>query len=234
MLRTTIIALLLTTIWSPRLYAQEKSLNTVIVTGTRIDANDLKDTPNVSLRVQADFVLFESGFINASLERSERLADLKKAFGAVASAADKRGDISLSIGNANESAPIETVTFEEAQYDNGQRAGFSIVVKAYTKPGDTFEKVRTRVDDFIEDIPEYGRTQSFIDDEQFLGITNLDRYRPDLIKAIAKEVDDLIEAFSASEVSVSGLEEQTITQTVGPMELEIFIPYTIHLTSMRN
>ncbi len=214
--------------------AQDGTQNTIIVTGTRIDADDLKDAPNVTMRVQADFVLFEVGFVNASLERSDRLRDLERAFKRIASDADKRDDIALSVGSAEEASPIETVTFEEAHYDNGQRASFNLVVKVYTRQDDSFDKVRARVEAFIAGVPEYGRTQSYIDDEQYLGITDLDRYRPDLVAAISQEVDLLIDTFLASEVSVSGLEEQTITQTVGPMELEIYIPYTINLVSERD
>lgn len=219
---------------SPQAIADDGMLNTIVVTGTRIDAEDLRRTPNVTMRVSADFVLFEVGFVNASLDRSERNADLEKAFDAVAAAANRNERISIAVGDVEESSPMETTTYEESVYDNGSRASLSLVVKAYTKEDDTFEKVRTRVEAFIEGVPEYGRTQSYTDDEQYLGITDLDRYRPALIGEIAKEVDTLTQMFKASEISVNGLEEQTVTQTVGPMALEIFIPYTITLTSNRD
>ena len=60
------------------------------------------------------------------------------------------------------------------------------------------------------------------------------RHRPALIRAISDEVTFLSDTFKASEVSVYGLEAQTVTQTVGPLELQIFIPYSIHLTSDKD
>jgi hypothetical protein len=42
----------------------------IIVTGMRISADSISDNamPNVTLRVPADFVLFEASFINTDLE----------------------------------------------------------------------------------------------------------------------------------------------------------------------
>lgn len=231
MFRSALISVALSAAFASSIAHAQERLNSIVVTGTRIDASELKQTPNITLNVQADFVIFQVGYVNASLERAERLSDLERAFSAVSDAAENRDDIVLSIGSADDASPIETVTFTEARYDSGQRAGFNLVVKVYTKDSDDYDQVRERLNAFIDAIPEFGRTQSFTKDQQFLGITDLKRYRPELVTAISDEVTFLTNTFKASEVSVSGLEAQTMTQTVGPLELQIYIPYTIYLTA---
>ena len=68
---------------APMAAAQDEGLNSIVVTGTRIDASEMQPTPNITLRVQADFVLFEVGFVTASLDQAERQRDLGRAYDAL-------------------------------------------------------------------------------------------------------------------------------------------------------
>lgn len=216
--------------------AQDRALDTVVVTAMRIDADNELDSvvPNVTLRVPADFVLFEASFINTDLEAKARKDDLKKAFDTVVKNDRARNDIELSIGDAEQSYPIESATFDEIYSPYGQRSSFDLAMRVDVRKGDTYDDVRERAEAFIDNVPEFGRVQSYIDDEQYIGLRNPDRYRPDLIAAIAKDVDMMGQAFKASEVTVLGLEKRTITQPTGALSLDVFIPYDLTIVSDRK
>lgn len=217
--------------------AQSDALQeTIVVTGMRIDSDNTSNStmPNVTLRVPADFVLFEASFINSDLEAKARKDDLEQAFNTVLHNDRERNDIELSIGDSEQAYPIESATFDEIYSPYGQRSTFNLAMRVDVREGDTYDDVRARAEAFIDGVPEFGRVQSYIDDEQYIGLRNPDRYRPDLIAAIAKDVDTMSKAFKASEVTVLGLEKRTITQPTGALSLDVFIPYDLTIVSERK
>lgn len=233
--RVSIIAALLCANVAPAFAQEDMRQEAIVVTGMRIDADAMRDNeiPNVRLRVPADFVLFEASFVNGDLEANTRKSDLGKAFAAVLSADAARADIQLSIGDSEQSYPIESVTFDEIYSPYGQRSSFNLAMRVDVREGDTYDDVRVRAETFMEGIPEFGRVQYYINDEQYIGLRNPERYRPDLIAAIADEVDTLDKAFKASEITVFGLEKKTITQPTGALSLDVFIPYDLTIVSKR-
>ena len=208
----------------------------IIVTGMRISADSISDNamPNVTLRVPADFVLFEASFINTDLETEARRSDLKKAFQSVLQEDRDRDDIELNIGDAEESYPIESTTFDEIYSPYGQRSNFDLAMRVNVRKGDNYDNIRARAEAFIDSVPEFGRVQSYIGDEQYIGLRNPNRYRSDLIAAISKEVDDMGDAFKASEITVFGLDKKTVTQPTGALSLDVFIPYDLKIVSKRT
>lgn len=216
--------------------AQARIQESVVVTAMRIDPDNMSDSaiPNVTLRVPADFVLFEASFINTDLDAKPRKDDLKKAFDTVLNNDRTRDDIELSIGDSEQAYPIESATFDEIYSPYGQRSTFDLAMRVDVRKGDTYDDVRARAEAFIDSVPEFGRVQSYIDDEQYIGLRNPDRFRPELIAAIAKDVDTMSKAFKASEVTVLGLEKRTITQPTGALSLDVFIPYDLTIVSERK
>ncbi|MEM7494080.1 MAG: hypothetical protein AAF296_11905 [Pseudomonadota bacterium] len=234
-IRSLAITALLCANLAPALAQEDRMQDAIVVTGMRINADSSLDDeiPNIRLRVPADFVLFEASFVNADLEPNSRKSDLGQAFKAVLKADTARTDIQLSIGDSEESFPIESVTFDEIYSPYGQRSSFNLAMHVDVRDGDTYDDVRVRAESFMSAIPEFGRVQYYIDDEQYIGLRNPERYRPDLIAAIADEVDTLDKAFKASEITVFGLEKKTITQPTGALSLDVFIPYDLTIVSKR-
>ena len=54
-----------------------------------------------------------------------------------------------------------------------------------------------------------------------------ERFRPELVAAISEEVNMLGGAFGASEVTITGLDQRTVTQPTGALSLDVYIPYTL-------
>ncbi|MEM1086546.1 MAG: hypothetical protein AAGH90_02375 [Pseudomonadota bacterium] len=233
--RTFIVAALVCANLTPVFAQGDMRQDAIVVTGMRIDADSERsgEIPNIRLRVPADFVLFEASFVNADLEPNTRKSDLGQAFDAVLEADAARADIQLSLGDSEQSFPIESVTFDEIYSPYGQRSSFNLAMRVDVRDGDTYDDVRVRAESFMESIQEFGRVQYYIDDEQYIGLRNPERYRPDLIAAIADEVDTLDKAFKASEITVFGLEKKTITQPTGALSLDVYIPYDLTIVSKR-
>ncbi len=217
-------------------YAQDR-MESIVVTGTRIDSDVnsvlFREMPNVRLRVPADFVLFEASFVNGDLDLNRRKQDLETTYNRVLASDRAREDIELTIGDAEESFPVDSVTFDEAYSSYGQRGSFSLAMRVDAKPGETYDEVRERAEAFLKEIDEVGRVQYFVDDEQYIGLRNPERFRPTLITAISEDVNKMADAFTASEITVLGLEEKTITQPTGALSLDVYIPYSLTIVSKR-
>ena len=77
-----------------------------------------------------------------------------------------------------------------------------------------------------------------VGDSQFLGVSEPKKHRETLIKAIAEDVRLMQASFggptSPVRVSLSGIEQRSQTRPVGPLDLEIYIPYSMSLVSGSN
>ena len=220
----------------PMSYAQDDArLDSIVVTGTRIDSDsyDLQAMPNIRLRVPADFVLFEATFVNGDLDLQKRRTDLNAVYDQVLAADQARDDIELAIGDASESYPVESTTFSEVYNPYGQRGTFNIILRVDANAGESYDTVRARAEAFLEAIEEPGLVQFFMDDEQYIGLRDPERFRSDLVAAISDEVKSLRRSFNASDITVTGMELKTVTRPTGALSLDVYIPYTLKIVSKR-
>jgi hypothetical protein len=120
----------------------------------------------------------------------------------------------------------------------GERSYIDLVLKVAVKPADTFDAIRARTEKFVADSPVTGRVEAVIGDSQFLGVSEPKKHRETLIKAIAEDLRLMQATFggpsSPVRVSLSGMEQRAQTRPVGPLDLEIYIPYSMGLVSGSN
>jgi hypothetical protein len=99
----------------------------------------------------------------------------------------------------------------------------------------TFDAIRARAEKFVKDTPLTGRVEAVIGDNQFLGVSEPKKHRDTLVKAIAEDVRMMQSSFGGAampvSVNLSGMEARTLTRPVGPLDLEIYIPYSMSLRS---
>ncbi len=58
------------------------------------------------------------------------------------------------------------------------------------------------------------------------------KHRDTLVKAIADDVKMMQSSFTGPvQVSLTGMEQRTVTRPVGPLDLEIYIPYSMSVRS---
>ncbi|HEY7799874.1 MAG TPA: hypothetical protein VIA80_13980 [Hyphomonadaceae bacterium] len=192
--------------------------------------------PQVSITVRADFVLFSVRFESATRAADARQDELAKTFAAITQRASRAEGMSIEVGQPGMSASIETAAIKEMIQNQGDdRSAISIVLKVMVRPNETFDAIRARAERFVKDTPLTGRVEAVIGDNQFLGISEPKKHRDTLVKAIAEDVRMMQSSFGGSatpvSVNLSGMEARTLTRPVGPLDLEIYIPYSMSVRS---
>lgn len=194
--------------------------------------------PQVSIVVRADFVLFSVVYQTGTRSADARRTELETVFRNITQRASRTEGMTIEVGTPGNSAAIETAALKELIQEQGDdRSQISLVLKVQTRERDTFETIRTRTEQFVNQTPLAGRVEAEIGDSQFLGVSEPKKHRDTLIKAIAEDTKALRAAFAdgAAPVSLSltGMENRVQTRPVGPLDLEIYIPYSMSLRSGR-
>lgn len=192
--------------------------------------------PQISIVVRADFVLFSIRYETATRSAETRINELSQTFTTVTQRASRTQDISIEVGQPGNSAALETAAIKEVIMNRGDdRSGIDIVLKVMVKPDETFDAIRNRAERFVRETPLTGRVEAIIGDSQFLGVSEPKKHRQTLITAIAEDVRLMQSSFggpsSPVKVSLTGMEQRAQTRPVGPLDLEIYIPYSMSLSS---
>jgi hypothetical protein len=192
--------------------------------------------PQISIVVRADFVLFSVRYETATRSAEAREDELARTFATVTQRASRSEGMNIEVGQPGNSAAIETAAIKELIQNRGDdRSGIDLVLRVMVRPNDTFETIRARTERFVADSPLAGRVEAIIGDSQFLGILEPKKHRDVLIKAIADDVRMMQTSFGGSatpvSVNLSGMESRALTRPVGPLDLEIYIPYSMSLRS---
>jgi hypothetical protein len=192
--------------------------------------------PQVSITVRADFVLFSVRYETGTRAAEAREDELARTFATVTQRASRAEGMSIEVGTPGVSAAIETAAIKELIQDRGNdRSSIDIVLKVLVRERDTFETIRARAEKFVADAPLTGRVEAVIGDNQFLGINEPKKHRDVLIKAIADDVKMMQSSFGGAAtpvtVNLSGMESRAQTRPVGPLDLEIYIPYSMSVRS---
>ena len=192
--------------------------------------------PYVSIVVRADFVLFSVRYETATRSADARENELAAVFKAVTDRAARTEGMNIEVGQPGFSAAVETAAIKELISNQGDdRSAIDIVLKVNVREKETFDQVRTRAEKFVRDTPLTGRVEAIIGDSQFLGVAEPKKHRDALVKAIADDVKMMQVAFAGPDspvrVSLTGMEQRSSTRPVGPLDLEIYIPYSMSLSS---
>lgn len=192
--------------------------------------------PQVSIVVRADFVLFSVRYETGTRSADARENELAAVFKAVTDRAAKAEGMTIEVGQPGFSAAIETAAIKELiQQDGDDRSAIDVVLKVNIKDKETFDQVRARTEKFVKDTPLTGRVEAVIGDSQFLGVAEPKKHRDTLIKAISEDVRLMQSSFGGAnapvQVSLTGMEQRVQTRPVGPLDLEIYIPYSMSLKS---
>lgn len=221
-------------------YAQVDS-DMVVVTGSMIRSEEdeygepLPELPYVSIAVPADFVLFTVALETGTRAFGERQSELERTFAALSARATRTQGVTMEVGHPGYSAPLETAAAREAIEYDGERSTIHVVLKFAVRPGDTFVAVRERAETFIDEIDVFGRAEAVAGDLQYIGVSEPKKHREDLLRRIAEDTRLLQSIFGAPAgaptISLTGLGGRVKTRPIGPLEMEMYIPYSIVLGS---
>ncbi len=207
----------------------------IVVTAMKLQ-RDSSDLPYVSLTAPADFVVFTLRLETGTRSIDERARELEKSFSALLQRAARSTDLHVEVGDAWESAPVDTTQIREIvqpDEDDDERSQVALIIRADVRAGDTFPTVRARVEKLAADTALAGRTEVVFGDEQYMGLYDQKKHRLELLRRIAEDTHALQDIFArgtdAPAVSLTGLGGRVRTRPSGPLELEMYIPYEVVL-----
>ncbi len=243
MFRTIILAGLAIAIATPALAQRESNVGEMVVTGSRTASNGYQSTPGAPAIPQPHVVVFRRAdnlIVDMVVEcdtrdQSDRLNELRLTLANVVQTAQADGAIELGVVDA---AAGVVVPFRleslGALLSPGQRADttrVSIIVKTHIREGDTFEAATGRIDAFLHKIKPTGRSQASRSSEWQLTLVSPRQYRPEIVAAISKDAADTVKAVGPEyRVILQGLERQIAWSRAGPLELALYIPYSMIVT----
>lgn len=212
--------------------------NQIVAQSNFVDRNQ-SDAPQISVIARADFVLFGVSLETGTRSEEARRGELERTFKSFTDRAARSEGIAIEVGQPGYSAAIETAAIDEIiEERGGDRSVIPVVVKVNVREKETFDQLRARTEAFVTGTPLNGRVEAIIGDSQFLGMAEPAKHRAALVKAIAEDTKAMQAEFggAASPVTVSltGLENRVLSRPVGPLDLEIYIPYSMSLQAGRS
>jgi hypothetical protein len=234
-MKRLLIAAALTALAIPAAHAQVVRGDQMVAQANYVNRQQAA-VPQISIVVRADFVLFSVRYETATRSAETRVNELTQTFNTVTQRASRTPDITIEVGQPGNSAALETAAIKEVIMNRGDdRSGIDIVLKVMVKPEETFDAIRARAEKFVKDSPLNGRVEAIIGDSQFLGVSEPKKHRQALITAISEDVRLMQASFggpnSPVKVNLTGMEQRAQTRPVGPLDLEIYIPYSMSLSS---
>ena len=114
------------------------------------------------------------------------------------------------------------------------RADTSVVtltIKTPVRADDTLDAATTRIERFVAQAPKAGRTEILMAGDWELTLVGPDRYRGEILTAIAADARRTADAFGDRyAVQVEGLARRVTWTQSGPLDLSLFIPYQLTVT----
>lgn len=217
----------------PVLPALAQDMERMMVTSNQVNEGQRRSAPAVYRQIPADFVMVALTYQSATRDTGERARELETMFNRLKAKVSKTKGVTLAGGTLGRSmADIDTVLFTDVYEGDYSGTGrFTLTLSMDTKPEESFEALMARAEAFVDSIEIAGRAEAYLGDSQFIGARNVTKHRADLVADIAAEVASLKTSFAPAAVTLTGLESRIITQPSGPLELEIFIPYTLTVES---
>ncbi|MCS6625180.1 hypothetical protein N0B44_19895 [Roseibacterium beibuensis] len=212
--------------------AQDGSVEEIVVTGSRMIDWDPDDIPAVQLFRRADNLIVAVRAVNDTREAAGRRNELIQTLRAMARGAAGRPDIDLSIETDGVLVPLteDMVSTLTLGIDPGRAdtSTATLVVKTPVTATDTLDDASERIEDFIDGIPTIGRSLVVVYGDWQLSIVDPPQYRAAILGLIADDARRASTAFGAGySVQVTGIENRVTWRQSGPLDLGLFIPYTL-------
>lgn len=204
----------------------------VVVTGQRRD----EGAPSVTLERRADHLITRVKVTCDTREPSKRREELKATLRSMIAEAKRSQTISLGLGESvlgelNESN-FDDIIVPDARADTSQAY---VIVKTTILATDTYNAATKRIIDFVEKTPKTGRTEILREEHWDLTIIGPEQYRDELVSRIVAQSKHTAELFgSGYGVRIEGLEHTVSWYQKGPLDLALFIPYTLNVAPITS
>ena len=204
------------------------TLETVVVTGARAEY-DPQSVPHLFLLRRADHVITKVRVVCDTRELSKRRQELKDTLRNMIREASRSGTISLGMGDEIVADLTEKILDKVIEPDARADTSVAVVVtKTRVTKDDTFDDATGRIERFIEATPKAGRTEILRVNRWDLTIVGPEQYRAALIAKVAEDAKQTATLFGPEYmVRIEGLQHPIAWYQKGPLDLALYIPYTL-------
>lgn len=194
-----------------------------------------QEFPNIQMKRRADNLVVSITVACDTRDADTRKREITETLRALARAAGADAGIDLSLDKDG-----NVINFDESMVPNlsyfsdGGRpdtSAVNLVVKTPVSTSDTLEAASDRIRAFVNEAPKTGRTELRILEDWEPTVVSPDQYRDDILGLIAGDARATTAAFgNRYGVEVTGLHRQVTWRQAGPLDLSLFIPYTMSIT----
>ena len=215
---------------------------TVVVTAERRSVSGVPledvagDAPHLYLLKRADHVITRVNVTCDTRDAKQRRSELKETLRAMIQKAAGTGSISLSVGDRvitdlTESGFDDLITMDSRP----DTSSATVIIKTKVSANDTLNSAIARVTQFISSTPMSGRTEIVRTGEWDLTIVGPEQYRDAIIGLIVSDAKHTADMFGpANGVAVEGLEHRVSWYQKGPLDLALYIPYTLKIAPLTH
>lgn len=207
-------------------------LETIVVTGSRISYRDLLDTPAVAITRPGDYLLLPFTLVNDTRSEQGRKDEIYATIRKMLARTGDRfelvhGETFVTRVDGKElHLPLEK---DEKRPDTNHLSLF--VRTAIAGAPERAEEMTRTLRDFVGKSERIGRTEIDMASEPALSLTRPERFRQELVQAIADDTTQVRRTLGAQcEVAIDGLGSRIEWQRVSASELMLYIPYTLQIS----
>jgi len=223
----------------PALARQDTAVDEVVVTGSRVVRTDYgapsaaSSIPVVRIVRRADNMVVAVRIVCDTRDDALRHKELKETVLNMVRAAEQSSTIELGLSGSVigkfDPTMLDSLIDEDA--DRDQVSEVVLVIKTPITAADTFDQATARLKAFAKGVRAVGRTEVLPTNQWELTIKGPDRYRPDILKAISADAASTAGAFGEGyAVTVTGLEHRVTWRQAAPLDLALYIPYSLTVT----
>lgn len=201
--------------------AQDEAL---VLSPFTVSSDKASTKPPVVLKRRADFLLLEISLVNDTREEEKRRDEVYATLKGMVAGIPKSSKIELFTEEFTlSSSHYQIPTIDVA--DKRDTSRLTLYAKVPLAESDDVGTLSDTLRAFVRSIHVEGRTEIFSGDLG-LSIRNPEKYRYEVIQAIAADVRKLREAFGESfEITVKGLDGRLRWQRSSISEVELFLPF---------
>jgi hypothetical protein len=205
----------------------------IVVTGIRASSDDFFEIPTVTITKKADFLVQKIRLVNDSRSPDLRKSEIVNTINMLIKAAKKQKYIEISYGEGFlEPIQLDDESLELLDERGKQDSSYiNIFVKVKFEKNVSAKSQIGNLRAFIKDSTLVGRTLIEENGDIGLSIVEPQKYRYEILKAIATENQAMQKAMGAQcEVSIKGLEGRVFWERVSVGELMLYIDYSTTVT----
>jgi hypothetical protein len=205
---------------------------TIVLSPFLVSSDKASTKPPVVLKRRADFLLLQITVVNDTREEEKRRDEVYATLRGMVSSIPSGSKIELFTEEFTLSATHFQIPLVDVA-DKRDASNVTLFAKVPLSDGDDAGTLAETLRSFVRSVKVQGRTEVFSGDIG-LSIKNPEKYRYEVVQAIAADVKRIREAFGDSfEITVKGLDARLEWQRSSVSEVELFLPFKYEIFPVR-